>query len=80
MGLLDGLEPPVKRDSCRVRTILESLEKKDQEILNNALADEITWKAKTLSDSLKQRGLQIVDTGISRHRRQLCSCFRSNNA
>ena len=74
MGLLDDLTPPVKRYPCKVRTILESLDGKDKDILLNALGDREAWSAIGLGNALSQRGLPIADTSITRHRDGLCSC------
>lgn len=72
--MLEGLEPPVKAFSCKVGTVLESLEPQDFEILSKALQDEGTWPAWTLSQALKSRGLQVGDTPIRNHRRGSCRC------
>lgn len=74
MGLLDALEPPKKERSCKIRSVKAELDKKDQEILDRALADVELWPAKTLSNQLQNRGLIITDTTITRHRKGLCSC------
>ena len=37
--MLEGLTPPKKQPACKVRTVIESLETKDQEILKEALAN-----------------------------------------
>lgn len=72
--MLEDMKPPVKSYTCRVRTIHDGLDKKDQDIFDNAVADAISWPAKTLSNALAVRGLTITDSSITRHRKGLCSC------
>lgn len=75
--MLEGLKPPAERlYPCRVMMILDTLETSDQVILAKALEDYHTWPAKTLSNALKERGLKLADTTISKHRRNLCACGR----
>lgn len=74
--MLEGLEPPKVNFTCRVKTVLEELDKKDAQILVAALADVRKWPAKTLQKALKERGLSLADTIISKHRQQLCRCFQ----
>ena len=71
--MLEGLQPPKKVPSCKVRTILTSLEPKDQEILKNALADE-SWPHSTLTHELNKRGLKISEQPVRTHRLGRCSC------
>ncbi len=76
MGLLDGLEPPARKFPCKVSTELDKLSDADKKILNEAMANETKWPAKTLSNALKTRGIQLVDSTISRHRSKMCSCSK----
>lgn len=71
--MLEGLTPTKQNRTCAVRTILSKLEKKDQEILIAALAND-EWTAKGLARELTARGLLITDHPILRHRRKECSC------
>jgi hypothetical protein len=71
--MLEGLTPPKKLTPCKVRDILETLDKSDKEILINALADS-NWPDRTLANSLTERGLQVSDTPIRKHRAGRCSC------
>jgi hypothetical protein len=73
--MLENLTPPKKIRSCAVRTILEQLEKKDKEIFIAALASQ-EWAALTLAKELTSRGLLISDGGITRHRKEMCSCSK----
>jgi hypothetical protein len=73
--MLEGMEPQFKKQPCKVRTILESLESKDRDILNQALADS-QWTAGALARELTQRGLPISDKPVLAHKRKGCSCAR----
>lgn len=79
--MLEGLKPPPhKAWDCRVRAILEKLETSDQEILKTALEDLESWPAKTLSKALRERGITLADTTITKHRQLLCQCGKAPNA
>jgi hypothetical protein len=71
--MLEGLTPPTKVLSCKVRELIESLEPKDQEILKAALLDP-AWAHLTLTNSLRDRGITISETPIRKHRLGRCSC------
>jgi hypothetical protein len=71
--MLEGLQPPKKIPSCKVRTVLESLEPKDREILKAALVDP-EWHHITLSQELTKRGIFISEHPMRRHRIGSCSC------
>lgn len=73
--MLEDLTPPVRTYACKVRTIAETLDAKDKQILLTAV-DNPEWAYKTLSNELAKRGLVIIDTTISRHRSKRCACFR----
>jgi hypothetical protein len=74
--MLEDLTPPARIYGCKVRTVAEGLEPKDKEILIAAVNNP-DWNFKTLSNELAKRGLTIVDTGIAKHRRKQCACFRN---
>lgn len=75
--MLENLEPPKnKAVYCKIHQVLEALEESDKEILTAALADRKKWPAKTLSNALRQRGVSIADTTISKHRLKTCACYR----
>lgn len=74
--MLEGLEPVTGRRPCKTRTTLKNLEAGDNKILTEALADQAKWSDKGLSVALHQRGIQLSNEAIGRHRRKLCSCFR----
>jgi hypothetical protein len=71
--MLEGLQPPNRLPACKVRTILESLEPKDQEILIKAIADS-EWPTVTLAEQLTKRGLIISESPLRKHRAKRCSC------
>lgn len=71
--MLEGLEVPGKERPCKVRSLIATLEPKDQEILKKALADP-EWPHLTLTNQLKNRGLQISESPIRAHRLGRCSC------
>jgi hypothetical protein len=73
--MLEGMKPEAKKSSCKVRTILQSLDSKDQSILVDALANE-DWTAASLSRELTARGLAISEKPVMYHRRKECSCAR----
>jgi hypothetical protein len=73
--MLEGLEPPKKLPSCKVRTVLESLEPKDQEILKKALANP-DWPHSTLTHELNNRGIGISEQPVRTHRIGRCSCSK----
>ena len=74
--MLENLQPPVKKLPCKVRELLESLEPGDAEILEAAVMDSAKWKIKTLADELNNRGVEISETPLSKHRARLCSCWK----
>lgn len=71
--MLEGLTPEIKIPSCRVRTILETLEPKDQKILREALTDG-RWTGNSLSKALNSRGIKVGDKVITKHMIGGCSC------
>lgn len=75
--MLEGLEPPKnKAVYCKVDQMRETLSSEDFEILIAAIDDRDKWPAKTLQNSLRQRGVSIADTTISKHRLRACACYR----
>ena len=74
--MLEGLEPPKQKYTCKVETLSSELEKKDVEILLAAIADSRKWSAKGLQTALKARGVIIADTVITKHRQKLCRCYQ----
>ena len=73
--MLEGLTPQVRKSSCKVRTILETLDTKDQAILVAAIANE-QFTSTALARQLTARGIAISEKPILLHRRKECSCAR----
>jgi hypothetical protein len=78
--LLEGLEKPLLRYSCRVAVLMSELSNRDGEILSEAIKDVQGWPHRSLSNALAERGLVLADTTIARHRKGQCACGRANNA
>lgn len=75
--MLEGLEPAKNRAyTCKVELLRGQLDAEDYEILLTALADTQKWGAKTLQKALRERGVLLADTTITRHRQNACACFR----
>lgn len=75
--MLEGLTPPQnKAVYCKIQQIQATLDQADLAILNKALDDTASWGARTLSTALRNRGLSVADTTITKHRQQACACFR----
>ena len=74
--MLEGLTPPKLLRSCAVRTVLNSLNETDKKVFLDAVNDEQTWPASTLSKSLSSHGVDISDRSIRHHRSKACSCSR----
>ena len=73
--MLEGLEPQEKKSPCKVRTVLETLDEKDQVILVNAVSSQ-SWPAASLARELTSRGILISERPIMAHRKKACSCVR----
>jgi hypothetical protein len=71
--MLEGLEPPKKVASCKVRAVIEGLDAKDQQILKDALANA-DWPHSTLAHELNNRGIKISEQPVRTHRLGRCSC------
>jgi hypothetical protein len=71
--MLENLEPITPLRSCKVRTIMESLETKDRETLEKALVDP-RWTPYSLSTALEKRGLALADKLIRKHLNAECTC------
>lgn len=76
MGMLDGLNPINRITPCRIRTVLNDLDKSDYEKLNTVLKDEKHWPAYTLHKALRPLGVSVSADAIVRHRTKVCSCSK----
>lgn len=74
--MLENLQPPNKKTPCKVRTLMDSLNELDAQILEAAVLDSAKWKIKTLADELKGLGLVISEKPLTTHRARLCSCWK----
>lgn len=75
--MLENLEPKQsKAEYCKTAQVLQRLDESDAKILNDALAAPEVWSAKGLSTALRERGLSLADTTLSKHRNRLCACYR----
>lgn len=74
--MLEGLEPPKNKTVyCKIDLMMQDLDEKDKQILTEALANP-EWSASGLSTALRQRGLSVADTTITKHRQKACACYR----
>lgn len=75
--MLEGLEPPKNKSVyCKIDQMKNDLSETDYAIFMDAVNDLEKWKAKTLTNELRKRGVSVSDTTISRHRAKTCACFR----
>jgi hypothetical protein len=75
--MLEGLTPPKNRSVyCKVADVYATLDESDRKILQAAVDDVDTWGARTLSTALRNRGLSMADTTITKHRNKGCACYR----
>lgn len=72
--MLEGLEPTNDKRPCRVRTLLNELDEKDEQILAAAIKDANKWSTTGLSSALSSRGLSLSKDSIAKHRKGNCSC------
>ena len=73
--MLEDLTPPVMGRTCKVKTVAETLNDKDREILFKAIEDRETWAIKTLSRELRKRGIELSESPLSNHRAKNCVCY-----
>jgi len=75
--MLEDLTPPSRNTRCKMGRLYDSLEEKDQDILEKALASIQTWSSKALARELTNRGLSITEGPLALHRTKSCGCYRS---
>lgn len=73
--MLENLTREARVFPCRIRELKSTMNDKDQERLEQAVADT-TWPAKNLETQLRKLGLEVSDTSIVRHREKRCSCSK----
>jgi hypothetical protein len=76
MSLLSDLQPPAKVWPCKVRTVAETLEKVDADILLAAVMNP-DWNYQSLETALALRGIKLGGAIIKRHRLKGCSCWKT---
>ena len=75
--MLEDLTPPSKNVRCKMGRLSDSLDDKDRDILDKALASPNVWSAKALARELTNRGLAITEGPLALHRSKSCGCYRS---
>lgn len=60
------------RTSCKVRTIIDSLEGDDLDWLNEVMDSDINTAA--IARTLARGGVPLAHSTLQRHRRRACSC------
>lgn len=73
--MLEGLTPPSRDRLCAVMSKAAKLDSKDLAILTEALEDT-RWSNNGLADALKERGFEVSESGIRKHRIKKCCCAR----
>ncbi len=75
--MLEGMTPPrSKAVFCKIKDTAEALEPDDSAIFMQAVDSPELWAANTLSKQLRQRGVSVADTTITKHRTKTCACYR----
>ena len=73
--MLEGLTPPQRKPLvCKLGGMREGLDKADQKILDDALANTEDWPTETLVRELRKRGLDAGRNTVRAHRRGDCLC------
>jgi hypothetical protein len=68
-------EPPKpKGEPCSVGTVIPKLDDEDRAYLIESLEDPHTPPSSALGRGLRERGFQVGDHSIRRHRRKECLC------
>lgn len=77
-NLKDYASPGQGMKICKVASIRKDLDAKDLEILDSAFADKEGFSVNSLYQGLNALGITIGYNAIAKHRRNLCTCGRSN--
>jgi hypothetical protein len=73
--MLEGLTPPPRKPlQCKLATVRDGLDKSDQKILDEALANVEDWPHETLVRELRKRGVDVGRETVRAHRRGDCLC------
>lgn len=71
--MLEGLQLPEKVYPCKIRALANNMSKEDSKIFLEAVADN-NWPVVTLVEALRNRGVDISASPITKHRKGMCSC------
>lgn len=72
--MLEDLTPIRIPRSCKIRTLKEGLDPKDQELLEVYISDTKNWTPHKLAGALASKGLKVDHRQIMQHRDRMCSC------
>ena len=73
--MLENLNTNPNKRPCAVRTLWTNLDYADREILMANISD-FSIPVKRLEKALREVGVMLSDTAISRHRESHCSCSK----
>lgn len=73
--MLEGLTPPNKNNQCLIGKLYDGLDGEDQKIFDQALKDP-RWSSAALTRALQDRGMDLGETALRKHRDGKCGCFR----
>lgn len=71
--MLEDMMPPKRLYSCRIRVLAATMTKEDATIFIKAVNDP-NWPIVTLVEALRNRGVDISASPITKHRKGMCSC------
>jgi hypothetical protein len=74
--MLEGLKPKTTEEFCGLLRTAMTLDKEDQRILLDAIADTDTWTGNGLWAALKDRGLKLHKGAVNDHRHGRCVCAK----
>jgi len=57
--------------------VRKSLNESDQKIFDAVIADQDNWSDYHLAKAMNERGVEISESTIKRHRAGLCTCSRT---
>jgi hypothetical protein len=75
--MLEDMVPPSKSARCKMGRIYDSVDEKDQQVLDKAFESLSAWSSKGLARELTNRGLAITEGPLALHRTKSCGCYRS---
>ena len=73
--MFEGMTPPKKEALCLIARKAAELDKKDFDILQEALASPV-WSNEALTLELTKRGFAVSKETLRVHRKGSCSCAR----